>query len=61
MEYCDEGTLLDYVAQGVPLPFQTLVGAFYQIASALQYIHQSNIVHFDIKLEVRVSYQPLTS
>ena len=31
MEYCAEGTLLDYVATGVPLPFDVLLCSLYQV------------------------------
>jgi len=51
MEFCDSGTLLDYVAKGVPLPFAVLTECFRQTASAVAYVHASDIVHFDLKLE----------
>ena len=51
MEYCAGGTLLEYVATGVPLPIDVLLCSFFQIATALRYVHRSGIVHHDVKLE----------
>eukprot|EP00968_Pinguiococcus_pyrenoidosus_P012803 scaffold1140_cov251-Pinguiococcus_pyrenoidosus.AAC.6 len=36
MEYCDGGSLLDHISNGVPLPFDVLVTAFYQVSTASQ-------------------------
>lgn len=47
MDFATQGTLLDLLAQNVPI---SLVAAYIsQIASALQHMHMSHIIHRDIK------------
>ncbi|MBX5455414.1 MAG: protein kinase [Thermogemmatispora sp.] len=49
MEYLPEGTLLDRHPRGTRLPLPTVVSYVYQLAGALQYAHDRNIVHRDVK------------
>ncbi|WP_052888778.1 serine/threonine-protein kinase [Thermogemmatispora carboxidivorans] len=49
MDYLPGGTLLDRHARGARLPLATVVSYVYQLASALQYAHDHDIVHRDVK------------
>ncbi|GER85303.1 hypothetical protein KTAU_39380 [Thermogemmatispora aurantia] len=49
MEYLPGGTLLDRHPRGTRLPLATVVSYVYQLAGALQYAHDRNIVHRDVK------------
>ncbi|CAM9704510.1 unnamed protein product [Chrysoparadoxa australica] len=51
MENCEGGTLLDQVADGLPLPWNVLLPSVCQIAQAVAYIHARGLLHFDLKLE----------
>jgi len=51
MEYCAGGTLLEHVAEGVPIPLDVTVNIVRQMVCALAYMHSRHLVHFDIKLE----------
>ena len=54
MEYCERGDLADYIqrlgiSQDMSIPEWRLWKFFIQIAVALKYIHNKNIVHADLK------------
>lgn len=49
MDYCPQGTLRERHASGDQLALPTVVSYAMQIADALQYIHEQNLVHRDIK------------
>jgi hypothetical protein len=49
MEYLPGGTLLDRHPRGTRLPLAAVVSYVYQLAGALQYAHDRNIVHRDVK------------
>lgn len=49
MDYLPGGTLLDRHPRGSHLSLATVVSYVYQLAGALQYAHDRNIVHRDVK------------
>ena len=49
MEYAPNGTLAQKHRDKSPLPYPTIVTYVNQIASALQYVHDRNLVHCDVK------------
>ena len=49
MDYAPNGTLRQLHPRGTHLPLSTIVSYVKQIAEALQYIHEQNLVHRDIK------------
>ncbi|WP_251620329.1 SUMF1/EgtB/PvdO family nonheme iron enzyme [Odoribacter lunatus] len=49
MEYLDGGSLVDEVKHRGPMSEQKALGYIRQIASALDYLHGMNVLHFDIK------------
>ena len=49
MEYCAGGTLLEFVATGVPLPLDVILCSFSQIGTALRYVHRQGVVHHDVR------------
>jgi len=49
MEYLDGGSLIDEVKQRGPMSEPKALGYIQQVASALDYLHGMNILHFDIK------------
>jgi serine/threonine protein kinase len=49
MEYAANGTLRQHHPKGSVLTLETVMGYVRQIADALQYIHQHELVHCDIK------------
>jgi serine/threonine protein kinase len=50
MEYC-QGNLIEWLAKNPPPSQYTLMAAFCQIARAVEYLHENNITHGDIKLD----------
>lgn len=50
LEYVEKGTLFDFI-QARALSEQDVIGIFYQIVSAIDYMHKRNILHRDIKPE----------
>ncbi len=51
MDYAPNGTLRDRHPRGTPVPLDTVVMYVKQIASALQYAHDRNLIHRDVKPE----------
>jgi predicted ATPase/DNA-binding CsgD family transcriptional regulator len=51
MEYAPGGNLRQRHPEGTKLPLDTIVSYVKQVADALQYAHQENVVHRDIKPE----------
>ncbi len=51
MGYAPNGTLRQYHSRGVPIPLPIVVSYVKQIADALQYAHDQNIIHRDVKPE----------
>lgn len=49
MEYASNGTLEDFRPRGIPLPWVSIESYIKQIASALQYAHDNNYIHRDVK------------
>src|SRR5579859_2405218 len=49
MEYAPNGSLRQLHPRGTRLPLPTVVSYVKQIASALQYLHERNLVHRDVK------------
>ncbi|HTK10970.1 MAG TPA: protein kinase [Ktedonobacteraceae bacterium] len=49
MEYVPGGTLRNHIPRGTRLPLSTVVTYVKQIASALQFAHNRNIIHRDVK------------
>src|SRR2546429_779719 len=51
MEYAPHGTLRTLHPKGARLPLSTIMAYVHPIASALQYAHNSHLVHRDVKPE----------
>ncbi len=51
MEYTPNGTLRSQFAKGTRLPFEQIVAAVSQVASALDYAHEQHVIHRDVKPE----------
>ena len=51
MSYATHGSLRDHYGTGKLLPFETILHYLEQIAEALDYLHERNLIHLDIKLE----------
>jgi serine/threonine protein kinase len=51
MEYAPHGNLRDHHARGTIVDLQTTVSYVKQIAAGLQYAHNANLVHCDVKPE----------
>ncbi len=51
MDYAPKGSLRQAHAQGTQIPLTTVVDFVTQIAAALQYAHNHNIIHRDVKPE----------
>ena len=49
MDYTWRGNIARVFPRGIPLPVASILPAVLQIASALQYIHNHNVIHLDIK------------
>ena len=49
MEWCDGGTLENYVKKFGPIPVESLVPLFYQLADAMAFAHGKGVVHRDFK------------
>lgn len=51
MDYARQGTVRTLYPKGTPVPLETIVLYVRQIAAALQYAHDRNIIHRDVKPE----------
>lgn len=51
MEYCEGGTLLDYVKTRNYLSEDEARHFFTQIVDAISYCHSNKVIHCDLKLE----------
>ncbi|HLI90793.1 MAG TPA: serine/threonine-protein kinase [Ktedonobacteraceae bacterium] len=51
MEYAPHGTLRQRYPKGVALPLTTILPIVQQVAAALQYAHDQNLIHRDVKPE----------
>jgi eukaryotic-like serine/threonine-protein kinase len=51
MEYAPNGTLRQRHPQSAPIPLDTMVSYVKQVASALQYAHDTRLIHRDVKPE----------
>ena len=51
VDYAPNGTLRKRHPRGTPLPLSTIAGYVRQIADALQYAHDQNVIHRDVKPE----------
>ena len=51
MEYIEGGSLLDRINKNGPIAESTAKTIFFQLISAIYYIHRFNIVHRDVKVE----------
>ncbi len=51
MSYAPQGTLRQLHPRGVPVPLSTVLSYTRQLAEALQYAHDANVIHCDIKPE----------
>jgi serine/threonine protein kinase len=49
MDYAPNGTLAGRHPRGMPVPLATVMAYVKQIASALQYAHEENLIHRDVK------------
>src|SRR5689334_6755374 len=50
-QYEERGSLARYLASKTPLPFSTITSVLLQIAHALQYLHERNLVHGRVRPE----------
>ncbi|GCE22298.1 serine/threonine-protein kinase [Dictyobacter kobayashii] len=51
MEYASGGTLREQLPRGIAIPIERILPVLKQVAGALQYAHDENLVHRDIKPE----------
>lgn len=51
MEYLPQGNLNDYITSNPSLPYRKKVCMLKELAIGLQYIHNKNIMHRDLKME----------
>ncbi|OHT17293.1 CAMK family protein kinase [Tritrichomonas foetus] len=51
LEYCANGDLISYLKKQMNLPFIEKVRILANLAEALEYMHNRNVVHRDIKLD----------
>lgn len=51
MDYAANGSLRDHQPRGTPLPPETIISYVKQIAAALQYAHDTKLIHRDVKPE----------
>jgi serine/threonine protein kinase len=58
MEYCNSGTLLNYLKQKKILTEEEALYFFKQIISGYKYVKENNIVHRDLKLENIMLHKP---